>query len=263
MVPLLVECLGYLDPDSLRTAFLLSKQIRCIINSHIELKIVQLLQISPAGNKNDEGRFESQMEIIGFNNSWVIHDREAKNRIVRKLRESNFKLKGVVSMNFPSPSPSHYQNSDFHVAVLATVLPNLQEVNLSDTSTTGYALKKLSTTCFRLVKITNNNIEGTLNITIDGESIIRAKNLKELYMDDSVFNCSIASENRMSNLDDNNDNLKNVILFYKCNSNVLERVSIKNARCCNGNNNRSTPLSQKALRQICPEYAIIVALVSK
>ena len=73
------------------------------------------------------------------------------------------------------------------------------------------------------------------------------KNLKELYMDDSVFKDTQSSVDRMSDLDDNNDSSKNVILFYKCNSNVLERVSIKNAHCFNGNNNRTTPLSQKAL----------------
>ena len=149
-------------------------------------------------------------------------------------------------MNFLSPSPSYNQSSAFLVTVLATAFPNLREVNLSNTNATGRALKTLSTTCSRLVKITHNNIQIFLNIAIDGGNMIRAKNLKELYMDNSVFKDTQSSVDRMSNLDDN-DNLKNQILFYKCSSKVLERVSIKNAHCFNGNNNRTTPLSQKAL----------------
>ena len=62
--PLLVKCLGYLDPDSLWQVCFLSKEFEDMVrnNPGIENKLIRVLEISPDKNKHDAG--DLTMEVI-------------------------------------------------------------------------------------------------------------------------------------------------------------------------------------------------------
>ena len=64
--------------------------------------------------------------------------------------------------------------------VLASILPNLREVNLSNTKLSCEPLQELTETCPRLEKITWNNIDQDFGVSIDGEHMMSATNLKNL-----------------------------------------------------------------------------------
>ena len=64
--PLLVKCLGYLDPDSLWQVCLLSKEFEDMVrnNPGIEIKLIQVLEISPDKNKHDAGRIDRLIDQL-------------------------------------------------------------------------------------------------------------------------------------------------------------------------------------------------------
>ena len=135
---------------------------------------------------------------------------------------------------------------------LAFVFPNLREIDLSTMSSDGTAyivgddhtpLGYFIRNCPFLEKITWNNSPRQLMIALEFDFIMdryfmdRSNNLKEIIMDDSSF--------YFDNLDEMSDLIGNptTFLFHKCGSNILERVSMRNAN----RYIRNTPISQNAL----------------
>ena len=127
---------------------------------------------------------------------------------------------------------------------LAMILPNLQEIDVSNTQ--GYhssAIRVFSSNCPRLEKITWNNTNQPVSPTnMDGDDMSKAIILRELHMDNSVFGADL-HKTELSDLENNKH--FNIFLFYKCDSRVLERISIRNARYCNFS--RIVPGPQDAL----------------
>jgi len=75
-----------------------------------------------------------------------------------------------------------------------------------------------------LEKITWTNIN--FDVSLNGEDIKYARNLKEINMDDSNFD---SYEHEVAEMSDLN-NRPTIFLFHKCKSQVLERVSIRNGK---------------------------------
>ena len=123
------------------------------------------------------------------------------------------RLNGIVSLEITGECNSN----DGMMLVLSKILPNLQEINLSNTGFgyQAFILHLFSKNCIRLEKVTWNNINQSMIIL--GSNLRFAKNLKEIYMDDCVFyqHC--------------NPLPATVFFFHGC-SKVLERVSIRNAK---------------------------------
>jgi len=118
--------------------------------------------------------------------------------------------------------------------IFSNLLPHLHEIDLSNTLFYGQALEYFSQNCPFLEKVTwNNNIKYYKSewrkLSISGTPIRHSNNLKEIYMDDSVFYClsTTMERERISNLTDPAFN--NWYIFSHC-SNTLERVSIRNAK---------------------------------
>ena len=102
---------------------------------------------------------------------------------------------------------------------MSKILPNLRQIDFSNSNTGLSGLRQLIQICSRLEKITWNKIPSSSRVDIDGVDFEKATNLKEIYMDNAEF------------FDDVNPNGRNntIFLFHKCGSNKLERVSIRNA----------------------------------
>merc|ERR1712232_666536 len=138
----------------------------------------------------------------------------------------NTRMDRIVSLDISLPSPTHLRYVfDCLPVALSFMLPNLREINLSNTNyKNGRVLEKFVERCPRLQKITWDNINDTL-IFLSGKAMQGAGNLREIRMDDSKF-CyfSRLEKSQMSDL----NNYPNIFMFRECNK-VLERVSIRNA----------------------------------
>jgi hypothetical protein len=104
-------------------------------------------------------------------------------------------------------------------ALLTSVMPNLEEIDLSNADVTESALRYFANTCQELEKLTWNNHFADTNIT--GHFLDACRPLKEMCMDDSVFNYDASVEAIQAEGRDNH-------IFCCCNT-FLERVSLKNA----------------------------------
>ena len=128
------------------------------------------------------------------------------------------------------------------------MLPNLQDVNLSNNDFPSESLCAFSTKCPNLEKITWHNIDINQSaIRINGWDMMHTSNLNEIYMDDSVLMMD-AADQRHEYSDLENDKHSNIFLFYQC-STKLERVSIRNAKWYNSYRIRdfTTVIPQTAL----------------
>ena len=109
--------------------------------------------------------------------------------------------------------------------ILATMLPNLREIDLSNACITR--LKCFSFRCPYLEKVTWKNIDKDSCVELDGCNMRYSNNLKEIIMDDSEFVYDQRVKDTISNL----ENYGNNFIFHYC-SEALERVSIRNAKVC-------------------------------
>lgn len=203
--PLLVKSLGYLDHESIRQVCLLSKEFLDIMrncNGMEDTLFPLLLHISPFEKKNKikiKGRLERLFQQL------YRHRDELQPYLHVKIVEGhkfwchdwdsiryNFHLHGVVSLDISSSKPEDWfcvdsdRVLDFHHA-LAMILPNLQELNLSNTGIGCTALRRFSEKCHGLEKITWNNFDHNSNVSICGNCMSASTNLKEIYMDGAVF----------------------------------------------------------------------------
>jgi hypothetical protein len=128
--------------------------------------------------------------------------------------------------------------------ILGRMMPFLREINLSNASVSDSSFLYFVDECRTLENITwNNNHESTW---ILGNVFMRCNNLKELYMDDSIFFSATVVE---AALEDEGNRV--CCILYRCNT-KLERVSLKNLKISDGHRFNTTPhplrnVSQAAL----------------
>ena len=176
------------------------------------------------------------LKIIDFHR-FGYRDKEELERIARTMP-----LLGIVSFDI---SLSHYIKLDdvgvYHMYLL--FLPNLKSINLTNIGFQYNALgKSFARNCPRLEKITWNGFNFCdSQISLNGRDMEDLNHLKEIYMDDCVFD---NAEDGQAIWDMHGN--PNIFIFRKC-STSLERVSIKNAREWYIYGNYAIPLPQKAL----------------
>ena len=278
--PLLVECLTYLDQPSLREVCLLSTVFLDIVRNDKRMenhRILKVLEIRPSkNNEDDEGRLirliqqlyhhrdklqlYREVRIIDghkfechlLSNRNIVYD-TVEEEYATKLA-AKFQLNGVVSLVSIHSSSAPTSGPYVRVTdVLAVMMPNLREVNVSGSRIDGFSLEKLSKPCSRLDKLTYDNVQPFTFVSANGKDMVYAKNLRELNMDNSSFSVADITRAKMSDLENSvsiYDDNSTIFLFHECGSTVLERLSIKNAmwyRHTGGYNAKHTVIPQTAL----------------
>ena len=278
--PLLVECLTYLDQPSLREVCLLSTVFLDIVRNDKRMenhRIIKVLEIRPSkNNEDDEGRLirliqqlyhhrdklqlYREVRIIDghkfechlLSNRNIVYD-TVEEEYATKLA-AKFQLNGVVSLVSIHSSSAPTSGPYVRVTdVLAVMMPNLREVNVSGSRIDGFSLEKLSKPCSRLDKLTYDNVQPFTFVSANGKDMVYAKNLRELNMDNSSFSVADITRAKMSDLENSvsiYDDNSTIFLFHECGSTVLERLSIKNAmwyRHTGGYNAKHTVIPQTAL----------------
>ena len=239
-IPILINIMRYADPETIRMLCCVSKQLYSIIYNDPRMehnRVSPLLFIRPSENTKEEGRLDRLFHQLQQHQTELQHIREIEimnehefnccdgNEIVR-IREE-LRLHGVVSLDMSSQSKTVAAGNDWKPCLcnaLGSILPNLCAINLSGTKYYCRHLEVLIMQCPHLEKITQNSIDQSLDISMDGFDMRCAQNLKEIYMDDSVFYCGLPRQ--LSDLD--TDQYSNTFLFHRC-STKLERISIRNA----------------------------------
>ena len=129
-------------------------------------------------------------------------------------------------------------------------LPNLKDINLSNTGFSSLVLSNFCYKCSQLERITwNNNNQNhhdcdTSFLDMNGYDMKASHGLKELYMDHSVFYCSERQFQRYTTINlkqeretnansNNNSNNSGHGFLFSYSSKKLERVSIRNAKYTN------------------------------
>merc|ERR1711971_389679 len=221
--PLRVQTLNYLGEtqEELRTVTVLSKQFNedCKQNG-IEWNIIPTIIVSPLKhnggqqlnlfrNLRDKNRLLQRYRLMIIKNVHIFHypksveDRREIQRITDTFRM------GILSLDISLSSPSTIGYYDDLPCHLSCILPNLHEVDLSYTDFKDHVLEGISRNCPRLEKIAWNNIRYGSHISINGEDMQVAKNLRVLIADDSVF--SFYKE-EMSDFNNHPDKF----LFHEC-----------------------------------------------
>ena len=134
------------------------------------------------------------MSVIGVGEFDRILLSEAKS-IANRIRG----LDGIESLDLSSPTAMgpdsvqakqdlygtpKYQNFASLPHSLSMILPNLREIDLSNAPVLTKRKTEFMFRCQSLEKLTWNNCRG---ISVRGEQIPISENLKEIYMDGSVF----------------------------------------------------------------------------
>ena len=254
--PCLVQCLSFLDSESIRQVCLLSKEYHSIIHNDPDMANMwtKLLEIRPSSSEydeiiSDEIKDEERLDILidqlyhHRNEIQMIQDIRiidphkfklstwSSRKVVAMMRR--FKLDGIISLRMVSPSSRTNRsfNIDNIFNALKRILPlqNLRLVDLSNCS--FYDEKKLPRflkNCSSLEQITyNNNHNESSALEIIGTELKNCSSLTEINMDNSTF---VGYNDGLSNLNLENEKYSKLFLFWKCSSKVLQNVSIKNAR---------------------------------
>jgi hypothetical protein len=129
---------------------------------------------------------------------------------------------------------------------LSRILPNLEEVSLSDhcNDEVDLILGQICKHCPKLQKVTWNYIQKLYVVSICGITMHSAENLKEIIMDDSEFYCWTDQDRMSSNI----ENHRNTFIFHNC-SKALERVSIRNAKWLLSMNNNNYSMNVNPVPQ--------------
>ena len=243
---ILINIMRYADPETIRMLCCVSKQFYDLIYKDSRMKnnrAIPLLQISPAKDQTDGGRIRRLLCFLNHHRDKLQLYREIKiidaNKFtvfplsfefnVLKQIADTLRLYGIVSLDMSFPSPSTDLGEIGLCNLLSSILPNLRDINLFNNGFGSSYLSNFSTKCPNLEKLTwHNNIDHNQSaIDIDGSDLMRATNLKEIYMDGSVFVNRDDEHDLLSDLE--NDAHSNIFLFYQCRT-KLERVSIRNAK---------------------------------
>ena len=242
---ILINIMSYADPETIRLLCCVSKQFYDLITNNPGLehnRVIPLLQISPAEDQEDDkGRQGRLLKQLDRNQNRLHHIRAMKvinpnqfryshcdelSRLVNTLQQ---RFTGVVALDLSSLrfTKTVFTNC-FFLATLRAMLPNLREIDLSSSNIQSHQLEEFAEECSRLEKITYNHSSGDSHLSMDGKHMNPAKNLKEIYMDDSSLFAPIYSVSTIAVFSDlENNKYSNIFLFHKC-SKGLERVSIKN-----------------------------------
>ena len=184
-----------------------------------------LLWIRPSKIKNDIGRLNRLLQQLYF-----LRDKLQRYRAVKIIEEYTFlgantpndcaeveriknilSFEKVVSLDLSSPSKTvtiaPKNRPVYFTDTLASILPNLWEINLSNTVCCWYELEKFSGRRFHLRRMIWNNISIDSEIRLDGFQMVYARHLQEIYRYTSQYS-----------------------LFESCKRNLI-RISIQNARC--------------------------------
>ena len=252
LCPLLVDCLSYLDEESIRRACLVCKRYHALIHNHPNLKpkfiaVIEIRAVPKGGGgkrptpmfvpylDRHRGKLQQyhKIQILGRIPDDLL-GRPFDNGIIA-LRNM---LPGVVALDMSLPVGSSRPYKYGLIDRFSAMLPNLREVDLSNTrhrDDGSGPLRIFFRDCSCLEKLTWDNINFSSVVTISGYRWMDyASKLKELYMDDSVFydqGQSPSTPNLIEKMSDlENEEHAGIFLFNECTSKVLERVSIKNAK---------------------------------
>jgi hypothetical protein len=259
--PLRVSIFNYLGEtqDELIDLILVSKDLHedCK-RPGIEWKIIPTIVV---GAQKQQGFNSFRIQVLIQKYAHNLSDKETNQKFQRYshmrvndvhkftsvlLREDvaqmtrNVRIEGIISVDLSS-LPGIYASNYLPLA-LSNVLPNLRELDLSNTPFSWETTEEYSKKCRFLEKITCHNIEKDSYVTFDGDEMQSAKNLKEIYMDSSVF-CYYDSGEKDMMIDLNTTTYNSYFIFYHC-CKMLERVSIRNARF---GASPSMPVPQNAL----------------
>ena len=265
-ISILINIMSYADPETIRTLCCVSKQCYDLIYNDPGMKnnrAVPLLVIRPSlDHDDDKGRIRRLLRFLWQHRDKLQRVRELKIIHAHKFSfhstdeigriEEKLRLYGVVSldMSLPVSVTTHGSADEKALSIaLASVLPNLQDIDLSGTKQYHSGdLQAFTDQCPHLDKITKNNIGRSEKVVwIGGESMISAENLKEIYMDNTTFHDGGDGwRAHASYLED--DRYVPIFLFYECSS-KLERISIRNAAWSNAFNpcDKTVVVPQNAL----------------
>jgi hypothetical protein len=189
---------------SMRAWVLIQKLYQHLLNNETKEKLQYYRYMKMNGTHKFEGAYsrELQENVIGLQMDWILS----------------------LDLSSYSSPPSNVCN--YFALALSKILPNLCEIDLSNTCLHMRALRGFSENCPLLAKITIHNIDCQYSyVFLNGYGMISSNNLKAIYMDDS--NLSIPNKEEISNL--NNPAFNNRFIFHYC-CKTLERVSIRNTK---------------------------------
>ena len=254
--------------EELRELPLVSKQFyKDCKEPGIEWKLIPLFVLRPKINNEDEGRTMNFVHTMNQYQQDENTNRKLQRYNICKVENMEkfdqmpehelfystknlailrqMEWKGIRSLDMSSlQSTTMVPMNTFLPRALARIMPNLHELNLSHTNfNKGSVPIDFSICCDQLEKIVWTNIHIDVDFYLDGTHIKYAANLKEINMDDSNFKIVLGQEEEaMSDL----NNHRTIYIFSECKSQVLERVSIRNAKY-HKNDHTSGIISQKML----------------
>jgi hypothetical protein len=157
---------------------------------------------------------------------------------VRGMSPGRFLLPHVRSLDLSFPSTALKKDTNLEVCILALLaftMPCLREIDLSNANVTESALRHFALACPALEKISWNNHQGNTltsgtNTLLSGTALNACHDLKEIYMDNSVFRyASVDIDDELAAIQDEGRGGRDYDIFSHCNTS-LERVSLKNAK---------------------------------
>ena len=219
-VPIIIHIVSFLDQATLMKVSTVCKQLYQICHGHVSGTtniVIPVLELSASSENPDFGRADRMVQRLEQHCTKLQHYRKMTITDGHKFRPGSnklekFQLNGVVSLHvLSSVATERISGSSLEMMrMLARILPNLREIDLSEMGCTHTILQYFLDRCSSLEKITWSN---SSSISFVGANMSSATNLKEIYMDGAQFYY-----------------IPTFFLFHKCSSIVLERISIRNAR---------------------------------
>ena len=256
-VPILIHIISFVDQATLRKVSTVCKQLHQICHGHVlgtTNIVIPVLELSASPDKPDFRRTDRVVHQLEQHCTKLQHYRkvtivdghkfrhgEDRYETQTKLENTQLILNGVVSLHWLGSVQAEHMDDLSLPLTLARIFPNLREIDLSTSEYCCRTLLDFSTRCANLEKVTWNNFDRSSCISMDGAEMGSATNLKEIYMDGAQFH-----DHYWNARDFETDDRPAIFLFYMCQSKVLERISIRNARTWFWENNGSA-ITQKML----------------
>jgi len=163
-------------------------------------------------------------------------------------------ITGITSLDLSVPlraKKKHQKVRTSTLKALGSLLPRLREINLTNVVVANPALLEIAEKC-PLLEVLTWNRHTTMSF-LDGSTLGACHNLKELYMDDSVF-CHVGNglglvadfDYQQPTCLSRRKSIQQPTIFFRC-SKSLERVSIRNARASSSFKSPKGCLPQTAL----------------
>jgi hypothetical protein len=185
------------------------------------------LLLHKAMQMEESGKFAllNRLKLVHHNHLGTLCSRE-----IRRILQDK-KVRAVTALDLSFPSNELPKDRVLKVCVptaLSAMMRDLREVDLSNAKVSQSVLRDFAHNCPLLEKVVwNNYCKAALNRWdfISGAQLSYCQNLKEISLDDWSFNCLTPSSSPFQAPGGQ------VCIFFHCNT-KLERVSLKNARCC-------------------------------